>query len=132
MKPVLFAKHLLVASLIAVVFIFALGQIAALAAFMDLAWASMFVFTVLSITMYAWGYYTVKHHPKNHFINVFMTFTFFKMFFSFGIVAIYFFATAPRSKFFVLPFFAIYLVYTVFEVSFMTKLGSTNAASLNQ
>ncbi|NJL76331.1 MAG: hypothetical protein HC892_16270 [Saprospiraceae bacterium] len=77
MKPVLFAKHLLIASLIAVVFIFALGQITALAAYMDLAWASMFVFTVLSATMYAWGYYTVKHHPKNLFINVFMTFTFF-------------------------------------------------------
>jgi len=128
MKPIYFLRQLVLVSVVSIMVILALGQFAAVAPFIDLAWWSMVIFTLLNVVMYGWSYQISKNNQKHQFVNVFMSFTFFKLFSSFGLVAFYFFKTGPNSKLFVLPFFAIYLVYTIFEVYFMTKLSNSKIA----
>lgn len=94
-----------------------------LAGFEWFGWGCLSFFALLTIAMFYTGYNAAHSSNKNDFTNVAMGFSGGKIFLSAMIILIYVELAAPASKFFILPFFALYLVYTVFEVYFMMKLG---------
>ncbi len=73
--------------------------------------------------LFYWGKQAVKSENKHWFGQVFMLATFMKMLLSIVAILIYAVATKPTDVFFVVPFFFIYAIYTIFEVVFMTKIG---------
>lgn len=64
---------------------------------------------------------------KNAFTRLVMLFTFVKMFFTAAIIIGYHRLFHPTDNLFLIPFFFTYLVFTVFETVFMSKLGRTKA-----
>lgn len=82
---------------------------------------TIFLFTLFSIAAFYAGKFAAKSSNKHLFTNVIMGFTLLKMMLSGAIVIVYNLLAEPEDKVFVLPFFLIYLIYTVFETIVMIK-----------
>lgn len=88
-----------------------------------LTWIAIGIFVLLSVAMYYQGYKAALSENKHDFTNTFLGFLVGKLFLCGGVIIGYFYLAEPSSKLFVLPFFGVYIVYTVFEVLFMSRLG---------
>ena len=77
--------------------------------------------------MYQAGYRAAMSDNKNDFTNAVLGFTVGKMFLAILVILGYSLLAQPPDKLFIIPFFAIYLIYTIFETYFMMKLGRMNA-----
>ncbi|MDZ7877706.1 MAG: hypothetical protein U5L45_08550 [Saprospiraceae bacterium] len=101
-----------------------LGQLfAQFQQYLNVTWWSLGIFIPLSIGMFFGGKKAAKSADKYFFSNLIMPLTFLKMFFSVvGLVA-YRKIYHPETKFFLLPFFLVYIVFTIFETFFMVKLS---------
>lgn len=120
-----FFSKLLVATVLSALVILGLGFIPALKAYSTFGWASILFFVVWSVIMFFISGKAAKNENKNIFTSAILGFTFAKLFLSAGIVYAYFRITEPESRLFLLPFFGVYLIYTIFETHFMMKLGKT-------
>lgn len=65
----------------------------------------------------------VNNRNKNDFSRLVLGFTGFKMMFSVALVFIYQAVAEPTSRWFVIPFLIIYILYTIFETYFLMRLG---------
>ncbi len=92
-----------------------------------LGYAGLAFFALLSLTMYHFAAKAAISKDRNAFTRLIMVFTFIKLLLSVSIVVVYCKITQPAGKFFILPFFLVYLIYTIFETLFMTKLGKIKA-----
>jgi MFS family permease len=92
-----------------------------------LSWLSMGFFFLLSLLMFLTGNATARSENKNMFTSAVLGFVFGKMALALLIVIIYTKEVEPDSKYFILPFFLVYLVYTVFETWFLIRLGRQNS-----
>ena len=120
-----FFMQLLLLSLgIGVGFIF-LNRIPQLQAHAGLSWLSLSLFVGLSLLMFYVGKRTALSENKNDFTNVVLGFTVGKMFLSILVIYLYFRLAQPEGKWFILPFFIVYFLFTAFETYFMMKLGKT-------
>lgn len=88
-----------------------------------LSWLSLVFFFSLSILMFELGRRLAVNPNKNAFTSMVMIFVFVKMLLSVLIIAVYAKVAAPDSKLFVVPFFVVYLIYTIFETYFLMLLG---------
>ncbi|MBR9922998.1 MAG: hypothetical protein GYB31_19400 [Bacteroidetes bacterium] len=88
-----------------------------------LSWSSLAVFVLITILMYWVGKQTATSKNRNMFSAVVLGSVFGKMAFSLLIVVIYTREVEPDSKYFILPFFVVYLIFTIFETYFLTRLG---------
>jgi cobalamin synthase len=103
-----------------------LFQIASLAPYQMLGWISLGGFSLLSILMFLLGRSAANSANKNSFTNMVLLFTMGKMFFAVMIVYSYLVLAEPSDKFFVVPFFVIYFIFTAFETYFMMRLGKSS------
>lgn len=89
-------------------------------------WAVLTFFILLTLGIYFAGKHLAVAKDKNAFSSMIFFVMIFKMmlcvFFVFTFVKI----MEPPNRFFLIPFFLIYFVYTTFEVVLMTKLGKVN------
>ncbi len=69
------------------------------------------------------GEKTAKSSNKGLFTGVVIFSTFGKIFLSFLVVIGYYELGEPTSKIFLLPFFIVYLIFTVFETYLMMQIG---------
>jgi len=122
-----FYLQLLLVSALTAVALFFINQLPALAAYASLSWLSVAFFIFLSIGMYYAGRRSALSDNKHHFTNTIMGFTMGKMMLSILLILGYLKLAEPETKLFILPFFGVYLVYTIFETYFMTRLGRTNS-----
>jgi len=114
-------------SLGAAILLFFLNRLPQLQAYSALSWISLAAFTALCILMYLGGYRAAMSDNKNDFTNAILGFTIGKMFLAILVIFGYSQLAQPPDKLFIIPFFAIYLIYTIFETYFMMKLGRMNA-----
>lgn len=112
---------------ITAIILFLVHQFPVLYAYQNLSWVSLAFFIVLTILMFIFGYRAAQSSNKNHFTNTVMGFTMGKIFLSIIIILAYNQLVKPETKLFILPFFGIYLIFTIFETYFMMKLGKMNA-----
>ena len=103
--------------------------IPAFAPFLSISWITIASFTVLTIIMYLISFQSLKSENTGRFLSLFMGFTMLKMVFAVAIIVLYQHFSNPESNLFVFPFFLLYLIYTSYEIWFMTKLGRMNMAS---
>jgi hypothetical protein len=88
-----------------------------------LFWLAQWLFVAISVGLFFLGNSASKSENKNLFSQVVMVATFIKMLFSILVVIIYVKKIHPDGKWFLIPFFGAYLIYTIFETYFMSKLG---------
>jgi hypothetical protein len=91
----------------------------------DLSIISFVFFILFSFILFKGGQSASKSKNKQLFSQFFLLATGIKMFLSLAIVLIYFLIVKPSSQYFIIPFFFVYICYTVFEVYFLTKLGNS-------
>ncbi|MBK8653988.1 MAG: hypothetical protein IPN20_08840 [Haliscomenobacter sp.] len=105
--------------------ILALYATPALHAGIPLAWIALCFFIGFSLVLYVAAKRTAKSPKKTHFINLVLGMTILKMLFSFVLIAAYSHWAHPASNLFALPFFGIYLIFTIFETAFMIRVGKS-------
>ncbi len=84
-------------------------------------------FFFLSLLMFYAAAKAAISKDKNAFTRLIMVFSMGKLFLTIIIVILYHRIAQPESISFIIPFFGIYIAYTVFETIFMTKLGKVKA-----
>ena len=87
------------------------------------AYISTSFFIILSLVIYKLIHLSLQSENPNRFSQAFMLVTFFKMMLSILLIIIYFVIARPSNIYFVIPFLINYLIFTVFEVSFMIKMA---------
>lgn len=92
-------------------------------AFQNLFWFSQIFFAAICIASFYGGKHFVRQRNKNVFLQFIMMLIFFRLIASAAIIIGYFKLFIPESKAFLLPFFLVYLAYTIFEVYFLSKIG---------
>ncbi|MEZ4961673.1 MAG: hypothetical protein R2830_17725 [Saprospiraceae bacterium] len=92
-----------------------------------LSFFSLAFFAGITVVMYLMAVKAAVSKDKNAFTRLIMVFTFVKLFLSITIIIAYTKVVQPTGKYFILPFFLVYLVFTIFETMFMTKLGKIKA-----
>ena len=112
-------------SLSVAILIFFLNRLPQLQPSSLLSWASLAAFIAMSVIMFFAGSRAARSDNKNDFTNVVLGFTIGKMFLSIMIIYAYFSLMQPEGKWFIIPFFIVYFMYTAFETYFMMKLGKT-------
>ena len=123
-----FLKQLTLISLLSAIGLYFVHQIPILAPHSALSWGSLGFFVALSLVMFFVGRKAAVSQNKNDFTNVFLLFLMAKLFSCAILVIVYLKTVEPQTKLFVLPFFGLYIIYTVFEVYFLSKLGRMQAA----
>jgi len=93
----------------------------------DLApsWIALTGFIVLAIVVLYTGRKAAKLPNPNTFTMFSMVFIIVKLFFSAGIILVYTQLTEPQSNWFIVPFFVIYIIFTIFESNVIITLGKT-------
>ena len=92
---------------------------------MGFSWACLGFFVMLSVVMFFFGKRAAQSKNKNDFTGVALGFTILKLFGAVLIILFYSRMFEPESNNFILPFLAIYVIYTAFETYFMMQLGKT-------
>ena len=123
MTPRQFFLQLLLLSAATALSLHFVNQLPAFQAYAGLSWLSVLFFILLSIAMYYAGRRSALSENKHHFTNTIMGFTMGKMMLSILLILVYLKLAEPVTKLFILPFFGVYLIYTIFETYFMTRLG---------
>ncbi|HHS95779.1 MAG TPA: hypothetical protein ENJ45_04250 [Phaeodactylibacter sp.] len=90
---------------------------------------SIVFFFFFSLFSYWMGVNAAFSHNKFAFTRVTFIFLFGKLFLSIALLIAYKKIVEPESNLFVLPFFLVYICYTVFETGFMMRLGRINHQS---
>lgn len=94
-----------------------------LQAYPYVAFGSLAVFFLISIIMYVAGKKAALSENKHNFTNVSLGITIGKIFIAILFILGYDQLLEPASRFFIIPFFIMYLIYTIFETYVMMKLG---------
>lgn len=123
MNKRIFFTQLVAISGVAMVALYFLHQQPGFQLFSKFSSLSLALFIAISIVMYLTGQPAALSTNKNLFSRVVLLFIFIKMLFAVGLVAGYHHFVQPLNRRALLPFFLIYLVFTVFETYFMAKLG---------
>ncbi|MEZ5039821.1 MAG: hypothetical protein R2828_08015 [Saprospiraceae bacterium] len=105
------------------ILIFLLTQQTQFQEFGSISWISLFFFVGLSASVFHLGQFMLKSQNKNDFTRMVLGFTGFKMMLSVALVFIYHQVAEPTSRWFVIPFLIIYVLYTIFETYFLMRLG---------
>ncbi len=121
-----FFTQLLLVTLVTIVMIVLLGMVPALSNFTDLSWVTCSFFVVVSIIMFFFAHRAAMSESKYAFSNIIFGFMMGKMMLTIGLVMGYNNFMQPSTKLFLIPFFIVYLIYTIFETSFMMKLSKMN------
>lgn len=87
------------------------------------SWISWLFFIIFTIAVFYTAQKAALGTNPHTFTTVIMGVVIGKMFFSILIILLYVKLMNPESRYFLLPFFAIYFSFTTFELHFMTKLG---------
>ncbi|MEO1258119.1 MAG: hypothetical protein AAFZ15_04955 [Bacteroidota bacterium] len=122
-----FSFQLLLLTVVLTGVVMSFQLIPALSPFIGFYLISIGFFCLLSLVMFFTSAKAAISKDKNAFTRLIMVFTMAKLFLTVIIVVVYQQIEKPDNVLFILPFFAIYIAYTIFETIFMTKLGKVEA-----
>ncbi len=125
MRPQQFWLQLAIISASTAILLFFLNRIESLQPYSAFSWICLAAFILLTILMYKAGQSALKSQNKNDFTNTTLGFMMGKMLLAGIIIISYNKLMEPQSKIFILPFFIVYVIYTVFETYFMMRLAKS-------
>lgn len=112
-------------SLVAAAILLGMNQSPLFAPHQMLSWLTWATFMAFCLSMFSISSKTVHSQDKNLFSKVFIISIMVKLFLSITIIIAYILLQKPQDKYFVFPFFVIYVIFTVYEVHFVTKLAKS-------
>ena len=121
-----FTVQLLLVTLFVGVVLWLLSSLPIFEIHQQLSWLSLILFFIISIVMYFTGRWGVNNDNKNTFISLMYAYMGGKMFLSVVLIMMYYFYVEPNTKLFILPFFVVYLIFTIFESYFLMKLNDNS------
>ncbi len=92
----------------------------------QMSFLSLVMFFFISIVMFFTGRWGTSHENKSTFIGLMYLYMGGKMILSVLMILLYYLYIEPETKLFILPFFVVYFIYTIFESYFLMKLSDTN------
>ena len=110
-------------SLLSIILILLLNTKTVFNAHQILYWISLFIFIIINIVGYFFGLKTANSSNKFDFSNLFIIVTMIKVFVFLLTFVGYSLLLEPSNKMYILPFFGLYMIFTSFEVKFLTKIG---------
>lgn len=117
-------KNLFILTGILSLLVFALQNfISEFAPYSIVTWGSIVFFTLFSAVVWYFGVKASGSENKNTFLQFFMGTVMGKLFLSIFLVVAYVMIAKPASRFEVLPFIPIYIIYTIFETRFLMYLA---------
>ncbi len=125
MKSPVFFKWLIILTVLLAGIITALSLIPIFKNILGISFSTLIFFVSLSITVYYLGNSAARSRNKNRLTQLIMILVFFKLFSCLLIIIIYDRFFHPASNYYVLPFFLIYISYTVFEVMMLSKANKS-------
>jgi hypothetical protein len=125
MKSPVFFKWLIILTVLLAGIIMALSLIPIFENILGISFSTLIFFVSLSITVYYLGNSAARSRNKNRLTQLIMILVFFKLFSCLLIIIIYDRFFHPVSNYYVLPFFIIYISYTVFEVMMLSKANKS-------
>ena len=126
MSSTKFYSQLILLSVILLLILFGLNQLEDINPYQDIGWISLGFFIGLSVLIFILAKKAAQSDNKHNFTNVVLGFTMLKMLFCAIMILVYNKFYEPTSKMFLVPFFLIYLSYTIFETYVMMKLGKSS------
>jgi len=122
-----FWKSLAVVSILTLFALVALHEIEVLKPHLMLSLLSLGLMTLVAAVLFVLGKKAVESSNKYAFIRLVMVSVLTKMFLFIGLIAVYVRFVEPESKYFVIPFLIIYIVFSVFETYVLYKLAMTKS-----
>ena len=119
----IFFRQLLLATGISAAGILWAKQLPALQSGIALAWIALALFVLFSLIAFFMAAQMAKSPKRDRYITLIMGLTLFKMFLAFTMIAAYVKINPPQSRLFAIPFFGIYLIFTIFESAFLIRTG---------
>ena len=120
-----FLRQLLILTGAVLIVVTAIHQLPGFAPHWPLSVAAIGIYTLLSVVIYQWGKMTAAAANKQLFTQASLLIVIIKMTLSVAIVVVYQRVADPQSRYYVLPFLLIYLIYTVYETWLLMRLGKT-------
>jgi hypothetical protein len=125
MTPKKFYIQLTILSSIVALLLTLLNSYNLISSHLSLSWISWGFFILFSVGLFYASAKSAKSENKNLFGQIFLLSIFFKMLFCATMLIAYMLVTEPKTAYFALPFLLVYLVFTIYEVYFVTKLAKT-------
>lgn len=123
MESSVFFKWLVIVTILLITLILALSFLDPFEDILPISYASLAFFVILSIAVFYLGHAAAKSSDKNKLTQLIIALVFFKLFSCLLIIIVYDQIFQPKSNHYVIPFFLIYIVFTVFEVNMLTRAG---------
>jgi hypothetical protein len=101
-------------------------------AFSDLSVNSFLAFGTIVILAYVLGKRAATSRTRFVFIRTTILFIFVKMFIGVALVVYHVRIELPDNKLFIIPFLVIYLIFTIFEIYVLGKLGRMQPVDKSQ
>lgn len=121
-----FFSQLLVITLLVVLALMGLHQVAGFETVADFSFISVLFFLFFNIVLFLLGSKAAILEDKYVFSRLVLSALFFKMFLAVAVVLTYQQAMRPTTRYFIVPFIFVYIVFTIHETYFMTRLGKPN------
>lgn len=116
-----YIKKLMAFSLIIAVFASVISVFPFMKSLQTFIWCSIGFFTISSAIIFFILKSGIRQKNNYSFISSVYLAMFAKMILCVGLVLAYFFMTKPGNIYFIIPFFVLYICYTVFETYFLVK-----------
>ncbi|MEY4927343.1 MAG: hypothetical protein RI894_1779 [Bacteroidota bacterium] len=87
------------------------------------AWGSWLFFLNMTVLLFVFAKQSILSSNKNHFSMIFFGGTIIKMLLSLSYLLWYKIVKLPASSMFIAPFLTCFVVFTVFEIIFLTKIA---------
>ena len=125
MTPKTFFLQLALVSASVALILFILNSYELFSSHQVFSWISLLGFIIFCSLLYFVESKTVHAHDKSLFGKLFLLSIFFKMLFCVLLIIVYIVSSKPNDRYFILPFFIIYLFFTVYEVYFVSKFAKS-------
>lgn len=130
MPPARFATVLTALSGAAALLLLLVHQWEALAPYAGFSWTALGFFVLLTLLIYLWARMSARHPNPNLLLQIAMVITLVKVAACVALVYAYVQREAPPTRWFLLPFFGLYLLYTIFETYVLMQFSQLTPKDL--
>lgn len=116
-------KHLFISILSSIALFFLFNAFLDIWKYKDLLVYSILFFTVIKLSLYLLGKLSMHFNKSTMFLGVVAGNVFFKLIASVVFISIYVSKTHPQDKFFFIPFFIVYLSFTILETIMLNRMA---------
>jgi len=88
---------------------------------------SIILFATLSLVVYNMANRALNSSDKYLFVRIIILNVIVKILLSFALFLLFYYISKPSSRFFIVPFLLVYLIFTIFETNVLTRQSKSGA-----